>query len=225
MIALDEIIVLDNVVSPGYQDMIEQWLLAPVSNWRFSNDIALSDNTINKLGLQAKPGFAKSLFNIKTGASNELYPMILPMVFETFHKANLNFDQVLFSRSFLTMPVPGCGLNDYDHVHVDSADPHMVCLYYANDSDGGDTVFFDHTVPSVIETIEQSKLKLARENQELAGFDLASFLDKEVAKNDWEVIERVTPKKGRAVIFNGLRYHSAARCQSGHRLIVNTCVK
>jgi hypothetical protein len=218
MIKSDEFIVLDDVISPQYQDMIEHWLLSPSSSWNFASDIALSDRIVGELGLQSKPGFAKSFYSIKSGSSSDLYPMILPMVFETFHKANIKFDQVLFSRSFLTMPVPGCGPGDYDHIHVDTPDEHMVCLYYANDSDGGDTVFFDHTVADMLE-------KYNITDRPIYDQQLLEIIDSQSDKKDFKVIKRVTPKKGRAVIFNGLRYHSAARCQSGHRLIVNTCVR
>jgi hypothetical protein len=221
MLPDDEIIVLDNVVSPRYQDMIESWLLDPVSKWSFQKDIALADNVIEKLNLQTKHGFSKGFFNVKVGGQDELWPMILPLVFEAFHKANLEFNEVLFSRSFLTTPIPGCGLNDYDHIHVDAPDEHMVCLYYANDADGGDTVYFDRTVKDVLARIEE----LQGERPLLEGQDLLEYLDSQIDKKEWNVIQRVSPKKGRCVIFNGARYHSAARCQSGHRLIVNTCVK
>lgn len=224
MIKDDEFIILDDVICPQYQDMIEHWLLSPSSDWHFANDIALADRLINKLDLKTKPGFAKSFYSIKSGTSSDLYPMILPMVFEAFHKANIAFDQVLFSRSFLTMPVPGCGTDDYDHIHVDTPDAHMVCLYYANDADGGDTVFFDHTVQDMLNK-EGIREKLQDSNTQFYDQQLLELIDSQDDKKDFKVIKRVTPKKGRAVIFNGLRYHSAARCQSGHRLIVNTCVR
>jgi len=220
MIPDDEIVVLDDVISPRFQDMVESWLLDPVSKWSFQKDIALADSVIEKLSLKTKPGFSKGFFNIKTGASDELWPMIVPLVSECFHKANIEFNEILFSRSFLTLPVEGSGINDFDHIHVDSPEEHMVCLYYANDADGGDTVFFDHTVKQVLAQIDHEK-----ETTDLTGQALLEYLDGKINKKDWKVLHRVSPKKGRCVIFNGHRYHSAARCQSGHRLIVNTCVR
>jgi len=224
MIDINEILVLDDVICPQYQDMIENWLLSPSSTWQFSRDIALADNVIDKLDLKTKPGFAKSFYSVRTGSTSDLYPMILPMVFESFHKANLPFDNVLFSRSFLTFPVPGCGPNDFDHIHVDTPEDHMVCLYYASDSDGGDTVFFDKTVKDILETQE---IKAQLEGKDLTFYDqtILELIDSQVDKTNFSVIKRVTPKKGRVAIFNGARYHSAARCNSGHRLVVNTCVR
>lgn len=222
MLNLNDIIVVDDVISPQFQDMIERWLLAPASTWSFARDVALADNVIEKLQLNTRPGFSKTLFNIKTGQSNDLYPMILPMVFEAAYKANINVETVMFSRSFLTMPIVGDTPDTFDHIHVDTPDEHIVCLYYANDADG-DTIFFDRTVHDMLE--EQSV------KAELAGkptfYDqnLLELIDSKVNKKDFKIIKRVTPKKGRVVFFNGLRYHTASRCTNGHRLIVNTCFR
>lgn len=222
MIDLNDIIVIDDAISPQYQDMIEHWLTAPASHWQFSNDIALADSVIDRLQLATRPGFSKSLFSLRTGYSNELYPMILPMVFEAAAKAGINVNTVFFSRSFLTMPIPGDTPNTFDHIHVDTPDEHVVCLYYANDSDGGDTVFFDTTVHDVLAR-QEIKAQLDGHDHVLYDQSLIDLIDNQVDKKEFKVIKRVSPKKGRVVFFNGLRYHSASRCASGHRLIVNTC--
>jgi hypothetical protein len=223
MLNLDEFIVIDDVVSPQFQKLIEEWLLSPASTWSFARDVALDDNVIDNLKLNSRPGFSKTLFSLKSGKSNDLYPMILPLVFEASAKAGLHVGTVLFSRSFITLPIPGDTGNTFDHVHVDTPDEHIVCLYYANDSDG-DTVFFDWTVPQLLEDPEiQQALEASGHNYN--DQTLLDLLDKRIAKSDFKVIKRVTPKKGRAVFFNGLRYHSSTRCTAGYRLIVNTCFR
>lgn len=223
MIGLNDFIIVDDAICPQYQDLIENWLLSTASTWSFVRDVALHDHVINDLKLQSRPGFSKTLFSIKTAQSNDLYPMILPMVFEAGSKAGININQVLFSRSFLTMPVPGDTPNTFDHVHVDTNDDHIVCLYYANDTDG-DTVFFDWSVPELLEDPE-IKQRLESTNYDYHDHQLMKLLDLKVAEKDYKVIKRVSPKKGRAVFFNGQRYHSSTRCTSGYRLVVNTCFK
>jgi hypothetical protein len=223
MISVDDIIVLDDVICPQYQDMIESWLLSPACTWSYSRDIALADNVIDKLNLPTKPGFAKSFFNVRNGSSSDLYPMVLPLVYESFHRLGEKVSQVLFSRSFLTFPVPGIGPNDYDHIHVDTPEAHCVCLYYASDSDG-DTIFFDKTVTDILAEQAIKADVLGKENI-LYDQSLLELLDNQVAKTNFTPIKRVTPKKGRVVMFNGSRYHTSARCTTGQRLIINTCVK
>jgi hypothetical protein len=193
MLDLNEIIVLDDVICPQYQKLIEEWLLSPASTWSFARDVALNDQVIDNLKLNSRPGFSKTLFSIKNSKSNDLYPMILPMVFEAAAKADLKVGTIMFSRSFLTMPIPGDTLDTFDHVHVDTPDEHMVCLYYANDSDG-DTFLFDKTSKDTPTLLKTTKL---------------------------EVIKRVTPKKGRVVLFNGNRYHSSSGPTKGVRCILN----
>lgn len=223
MLDLNEIIVLDDVICPQYQKLIEEWLLSPASTWSFARDVALNDNVIDNLKLNSRPGFSKTLFSIQNAKSNDLYPMILPMVFEAAAKANLHVGTVLFSRSFLTMPIPGDTLDTFDHVHVDTPDEHMVCLYYANDSDG-DTVFFDWTVPELMDDPEIQEA-LASTGHNYHDQTLLDLLDARIANEDFKILKRISPKKGRVVFFNGLRYHSSTRCTSGHRLIVNTCFR
>jgi hypothetical protein len=65
MLDLNDIIVIDDAISPQFQDMIENWLTAPASSWSFARDIALADNVIEKLQLNTRPGFSKTLFNVK----------------------------------------------------------------------------------------------------------------------------------------------------------------
>lgn len=78
------------------------------------------------------------------------------------------------------------------HAHVDMHDPHKVLLYYVNDSDG-DTFMYN-------EMFEQYK-------QEPKTFTLK---------------ERISPKKNRAVIFDGFRYHSSSKPNhNSSRFIVN----
>lgn len=56
----------------------------------------------------------------------------------TFYK-KLNISQILASRIFLQTPSLNPGVQK---PHIDTTNPHLVCLYYINDSDG-DTIFYD----------------------------------------------------------------------------------
>ena len=84
--------------------------------------------------------------------------------------------------------------SDMEPVHVDMDIDHWVCLYYPHTSDG-DTVFMNERVCDI--PIEES-----------VNYN---FTEK----------TRVTPKKGRAVIFNGQRYHGAFRSSKNTRVVLN----
>lgn len=119
---------------------------------------------------------------------------LLPLVFEISDKSNVNFDVILQARAFL-QPASTCEY-DNDVFHVDVFRNHMVFLYYVNDSDG-DTIILNKKY----------------------GDEQPSFLDRNYRKKD--ILEKVTPKKGRVVVFDGHHYHAAGIPQTSHRCILN----
>jgi hypothetical protein len=66
-------------------------------------------------------------------------------------------------------------------------------LYYLNDSDG-DTFIFDKTLKDTPKVTSDTK---------------------------YEIIKRITPKKGRAILFDGNKYHSSSGPTKGVRCILN----
>lgn len=221
MIDKNEIIVLDDVVSPAFQDLIHDWLIAGDNAWYFSKDVAFADDVIQRGGYEKKYAFSKTFFSITSGVQTPMFSTILPLILEGCHKINFKLEQTLFSRSFFTMPLPNSGPDDFDHTHVDVIEPHLVCLYYVNDSDG-DTVFFDRTLD---EFLEEPAIKAEMEHLDYADPRAPGpleIIDRHIDKSKFNIIKRVTPKKGRMVFFNGYRYHSAARPSSGYRVVINS---
>jgi hypothetical protein len=77
--------------------------------------------------------------------------------------------------------------------HVDILDPHKVLLYYVNDSDGDTFMFNEKYTPG----------------------------DEEVPL-DYTLNQRVTPKKNRAIVFDGLTYHNSSKpVKNTSRYVIN----
>ena len=76
------------------------------------------------------------------------------------------------------------GIGGVHQQHIDDPAPHTVLLYYINDSDGDTILYKERANPLTY----------------LAGDYPDSF----------NIDVRVTPKKGRAVIFDGLQFHSVS---------------
>ena len=105
---------------------------------------------------------------------------------------------VINARSFLQLPLNQKFIGKgVDTPHLDLTTPHTVVLYYVCDSDG-DTILYNY----------ESK----DEN------DIPYFEDVKIQK-------KVTPKQGRAVIFNGLTWHTAEQPKNNLRCIINFNVK
>jgi len=116
-----------------------------------------------------------------------------PIIYDVFNKNNINIQHIFFGRSFITTNAE----QEYDIAHIDAGHYHNVFLYYVNDTDG-DTVFFDKM-----------------HDEQLKNINYFSYDESLVWK-------RVTPKKGRIVIFNGFRFHCSQRPAAGkYRISVN----
>ena len=131
-----------------------------------------------------------------TPVSSAINALLVPLLFVACDKANLKFNGLIRIRlgMFPETPVDV----PYHNPHVDFYEPHIVGLYYVNDSDG-DTVIFKETFDHL--TVEQS-VRLANER----GFT---------------ELARVSPKKGRMAFFDGKHYHASMHPRKhSHRIAI-----
>jgi len=223
MLDKDQIIIIDDVISPQFQDILEARLTAPDTPWYFSKDVAFPDDQIKKFGLPSRFAFSKTYLDPTKNIRNEMFDMILPLLFEACHKIGFKLDRAFLSRSFFTIPLPGDTPNTHDHIHVDTIEPHMVCLYYVNDSDG-DTVLFDRTLDEFLQDPVIAEAVNNIDYSKPHGGPL-EVIDTHIDRTLFKEWKRITPKKGRMVFFNGYRYHSSQRSTQNYRIVINSCVK
>lgn len=184
---IDDIIILDDFIPKKYQDEIEKALLGETATpWFLLDDVSLGfgDFTVKNIG------FSHVLKN-NNGIMSNLYNLMLPMVYAAVDKIDYNMQDVYFARSFLQPPAIN---TDPNWPHTDIQHPHLVCLYYVNDSDG-DTILYNETQDDV-------------PVHELRTYNFTEY-------------KHVSPKKGRAVLFNGNRFHSSGKPTSVKRCILN----
>ena len=86
--------------------------------------------------------------------------------------------------------------NCCNNIHTDFDIPHKTLLYYLNDSDGDTMIFNERFKRPPIPSNDPEERAIQLENY---------IKDREV---NCTLAERVTPKKGRFVCFDGLRYHA-----------------
>ena len=107
-------------------------------------------------------------------------------------------------RSALNIQYPSDTNDTWCEPHVDHGYPHIQMITYLNDSDG-DTILYNRKKPSNLRK---------------------TFLDTEEELSGLEDYARITPKKGRVLLFDGARYHGADFCTKGARaVLVNTIVQ
>ena len=132
------------------------------------------------------------IFKGETGATSNYFNFLLPMAFSACDKINFNYKEIVKCRSFLQFPILE---KSVDKLHVDYRFPHVVLLYYVIDAEG-DTIIVD------------------KKHQQ-------GIPDHHLEVGDNKILARVTPKQGRAVIFNGAYYHTAEQSSSGMRCVIN----
>ncbi len=185
---IDNIVVIENVVPKSYQDAIEHSLLGEMmSSWLLLNDISYgSENLLEKFN----PGLVHPI-KVDGQIKSPLFNFLLPLVFFSLEKINYQYKDTFMARSFLQFPKLKSVTNN---PHTDLTMPHLVCLYYVNDSDG-DTIIYNETLDDV--------------------------LPNEVNKTQFTIKQQISPKKGKIVMFDGKYYHSSSSPTTDRRCIVN----
>lgn len=147
-------------------------------------------------GVQKRPSLSHLLYYDKILSSNYIDVEVLGKI--GARVAGTKFNSILNAKTILQLPLNLNFIGDtLDYLHVDTVDPfvpHNVVLYYVIDADG-DTIICDKKV----ETESESNLKA----------------------EDYPVLQRVTPKQGRAVIFDGRYYHTAEQPKNDIRCVIN----
>jgi hypothetical protein len=194
----NDIYIIDDVIPLDTQDEIEDLFTSSRLAWVFHKDIALDPMDIKKLGItKLTPGIG---CNIKQHLPKYLNLNLLNRVKIIAEQACIGIDkklkEIYQARSFMHFPISADSRNEFDNIHIDIPFEHLVVLYYVNDTDG-DTFIFD---------------KFA---------DLNNLKSPTLKENEVSVIKKISPKKGRALVFDGRRYHSSSAPTKNIRCIIN----
>lgn len=145
--------------------------------------------------VQRRPGFGHYFLHDKK-VNSEFHNEVNPIIAEALKKANIkhtsNF-QGLQGRSFFQLPLNIPDRHIVDTPHVDTDIPHLAILYYVNDSDG-DTIIYENI---------------------FEGYDKIPH------KKDLVIKQKISPKMGRVVVFNGKYWHTAEQPTYNERCIIN----
>ena len=186
-----ETIIIDDVVDIETQREIHKVLMEQ-ADWKFLNDVS-------GIPGQTYPshGFVHILYHPDpyVVSTSILYDKVSKLILDSLTKLGYNIKDNYYNRAFLQLPLAEQYKKEHNGVHVDlpSNIPHVACVYYVNGSDG-DTIIFEQTVndtPGGSTNIELTEHK------------------------------RVTPKRGRLVMFDGSRYHCSSQPTINYRCIIN----
>jgi len=171
-----EIKIVDNFLPSKLADLVEKRITETIS-WDYLPNIA--DGNPKTF----YPGFIKELYinakgNQKIDEGNVFFYSQILYYFCFSNKILL--EDIYRLRLNLNLPILNTNLSDI--IHTDLKKPHLVLIYYVNDSDG-DTVLFDN------DTLKE--------------------------------VKRVSPKKGRALLFDGSTKHAGSYPTKNARFLIN----
>jgi len=180
-------LVIDDALPQEYADSLEKLHSSPDIPWFYNEDISVGDKRFfeDKEEFVKTPGFNHTSLNGKKIVSRFYTNHHLVPEF-VFKKINFTKKyELINARAFMLLPTPKT--KEYAAKHIDLHDPHLVVLYYVNDSDG-DTFFF--------------------------GKDISNGIS-----------QKISPKKNRAIIFDGSIYHAGSLPSREKRIILNYNLK
>ena len=203
----NDIVVVDNFLHKVQQKEIET-LIVNDNNifWNYHHNASYGGN-VNELQfckndpeiyVKKFGNISHTLLNPNGTASNinQLFPNFKTLI-ET--KFNVRVKKLVRSRINLMFPI-GEVTSKYDTPHTDiypfptkETFNHKSVVYYVNDSDG-DTILFN---------------------------EIAYNGDPLINTNKKTLIQRVTPKQGRAVMFDSNRYHAGSFPSKNIRIVLN----
>ena len=190
---IDDILIFDDLFTDEQKDFIENLFLRPRLPWVFYRNVAEGDDST--MQRQPTPGIGCYIKQENPWYLNQLlFKDTRFIIDEATAKIGRVWKYLLNGRAFMLFPLNENYNSEYQSIHVDAKVDHLVCLYYMNDSDG-DTFLFDRMYDKNIDGPEKNK--------------------------DWSVLKRVTPKKGRVLLFNGFRYHTSSLPTKNIRCIIN----
>lgn len=123
---------------------------------------------------------------------NPSFEFLLPLLYYASARVNFNFNSVISAKSCLQLPLIMQSTDRSNNPHVDVELDHTVILYYVNDSDG-ETIIYD---------------KVYEKNVDFK-------------KDQLSIRQRIAPKKGRFLIFNGTYLHNSTTPKYGPRCVLN----
>lgn len=179
---MDDVIVLDDIVTPTYQFHLNDMTRDYSFDWHFgpSNihenktaypEIFLDDNTIDSYQ------HTHLFYHDVVDGVDKHFNFVRPLVYALQDKFGLNKSELYRMKANMLVNNRKFSKGKYNPAHVDGSYSHMVVVYYVNDSDG-DTVIFNETL----------------------GSNFTKLTEK----------QRISPKMGRAVLFPGKYFHASS---------------
>lgn len=191
-------VLLENLIPFEKQEEIKHIMFDTLFPWFFRGSLSSGCEDFFANRYSDTPGFAHVFFN-DNGKVGNFLDYFDPVIATACEALKFRCNRLLYARSFLQMPMTTHTGLTIPHVDLVDKD-HLVLIYYVLDADG-DTVLFNRT-----------------HNMNTNYQDPTPLLES-------DIIQRVTPKQGNILAFNGNQYHANYVPKNNMRCIINLNLK
>lgn len=185
--------IFDDIISELDQIKLEKYVKLSNLKWTYQHNITGQYGGTDSLELPANV-----LKGIDITDSN-IFNIINSIKLNLLNKLDMEFVKDYRYKINWTTPIS----KNYDFknlIHIDMDVDHIAIVYYINDTDGN-TIFLNNKKGNSAES-HQSNFK---------GINF----------NEFEIVNKIPPKKGRAIIFDGNIYHYGEYPTITDRFIIN----
>lgn len=205
---------VENFFPVPYQQGLLKLVKARRFTWHYRPKLKINNSTqLRKIfdsdhNIINQEGFSHTFFKKdKVVCKSIINKKNLLELFINYTESNFNIkvkDPLRLTCMF-SLPNESIANSNYLVPHIDYFMPHHTLLYYVNTVDG-DTVIFDDKA-----NINESYSHLEHERL-LELFDDC---------NKKSIKKRITPVRGKAVLFDGLHFHSGSVPKTSERFVIN----
>jgi hypothetical protein len=185
--------IFDDIISESNQTKLEEYIKLSNLKWNYQHNITGQYGGTDSLELPAN--VLKSTDITDSNISNIINSIKLNLL----NKLNIEFVKDYRYKINWTTPIS----EKYDYknlIHIDMDVSHIAIVYYINDTDGN-TILLNNKNGNCAESHQNN----------FNSIDL----------DDFEIVNSISPKKGRAVIFDGNIYHYGEYPTITDRFIIN----
>ena len=185
--------IFDDIISESNQTKLEEYVKLSNLKWNYQHNITGQYGGTDSLELPA---------NVLKGVDitdTTILDIINSIKFNLLNKLNMEFEKDYRYKINWTTPIS----ENYDFkslIHIDMNVAHIAIVYYINDTDGN-TILLNNKKGNSAESHQ--------DNFKGINFD------------DFEIVNKISPKKGRAVMFDGNIYHYGEYPTITDRFIIN----
>lgn len=193
----NDIIEIENIIPKDYQDHLLNLMTGFNFPWVFNPTLVSPDDCF--LDRDDNHSGFNHFFYEKGEATSQFFNLVYPLVLSITSHSSVKFNRLTRMRANLTLQNKSAK-SEHHMPHIDTWFPHWNAIYYVNDCDG-DTFIFNET----------------NDNYDSGESDI-----KKIQQMNFTVNRRITPKKGKIVVFPGKYYHASSYARnSRYRCVIN----